>query len=101
MNCPSDALWREYLLDTAEFCVKAYGCDGIYLDQLASAEPFPCYCSEHTHDNIGEFNNGYVYVLKNLLERLRAYNPSAYIMNRELRRYLRQLYLGKSDMEWR
>lgn len=80
VNCPSDALWREYLLDTAEFCVKAYGCDGIYLDQLASAEPFPCYCSEHTHDNIGEFNNGYVYVLKNLLERLRAYNPNAYIM---------------------
>lgn len=80
VNCPSDALWREYLLDTAEFCVKAYGCDGIYLDQLASAEPFPCYCSEHSHDNIGEFNNGYVYVLKNLLERLRAYNPNAYIM---------------------
>ena len=80
VNCPSDALWREYLLDTAEFCVKAYGCDGIYLDQLASAEPFPCYCSEHTHDNIGEFNNGYVYVLKNLLERLRTYNPNAYIM---------------------
>lgn len=48
-----------YLLDTAEFCVKAYGCDGIYLDQLASAEPFACYCAEHSHENIGEFNNGY------------------------------------------
>ena len=36
MNCPSDTLWRDYLLDTAEFCVKAYGCDGIYLDQLLS-----------------------------------------------------------------
>lgn len=80
VNCPSDKLWREYLLDTAEFCVKAYGCDGIYLDQLASAEPFACYCEEHSHENIGEFNNGYRYVLKNLLERLRAYNPNAYIM---------------------
>ena len=80
VNCPSDKLWREYLLDTAEFCVKAYGCDGIYLDQLASAEPFACYCEEHSHENIGEFNNGYRYVLKNLLERLRAYNPDAYIM---------------------
>lgn len=80
VNCPSDHLWREYLLDTAEFCVKAYGCDGIYLDQLASAEPFACYCKEHSHENIGEFNNGYVYVLRELLNRLRAYNPNAYIM---------------------
>lgn len=80
VNCPSDKLWREYLLDTAEFCVKAYGCDGIYLDQLASAEPFACYCEEHSHENIGEFNNGYRYVLKELLKRLRDYNPNAYIM---------------------
>lgn len=80
VNCPSDKLWRDYLLDTAEFCVKAYGCDGIYLDQLASAEPFACYCEEHSHENIGEFNNGYVYVLRELLKRLRAYNPNAYIM---------------------
>ena len=80
VNCPSDKLWRDYLLDTAEFCVKAYGCDGIYLDQLASAEPFACYREEHSHENIGEFNNGYLYVLKNLLERLRAYNPKSYIM---------------------
>ncbi len=50
VNCPSDTLWRDYLLDTAEFCVKAYGCDGIYLDQLASAEPFACYCAEHSHE---------------------------------------------------
>lgn len=80
VNCPSDKLWREYLLDTAEFCVKAYGCDGIYLDQLASAEPFACYCEGHSHDDIGEFNNGYVYVLRELLARLRKYNPKAYIM---------------------
>lgn len=80
VNCPSDKLWRDYLLDTAEFCVKAYGCDGIYLDQLASAEPFACYCQEHSHEDIGEFNNGYIYVLKNLLERLRKHNPKSYIM---------------------
>lgn len=80
VNCPSDKLWRDYLLDTAEFCVKAYGCDGIYLDQLASAEPFACYSEEHSHENIGEFNNGYRYVLQELLKRLRDYNANAYIM---------------------
>ncbi len=80
VNCPSDKLWAEYLLDTAEFCVKAYGCDGIYLDQLASAEPFACYACGHNHENIGEFNNGYRRILKELLERLRKYNPDSYIM---------------------
>ena len=80
VNCPSDRYWQEYLLDTAEFCMKAYGCDGIYLDQLASAEPFACYAEGHSHENIGEFNNGYVYILKELLERLRKIRPNAYIM---------------------
>ncbi len=80
VSCPSDALWRDYLLDTAEFTVKAYGADGIYLDQLASAEPFACYCKEHTHADIGDFNNGYLYVLKELWKRLTKDNPDAYIM---------------------
>lgn len=80
VNCPSDKLWREFLLDTAEFTVKAYGSDGIYLDQLASAEPMPCYNKEHSHEDIGDFNNGYVYVLRELLERLRKYNKDSYIM---------------------
>lgn len=80
VNCPSDKLWRDYLIDTAEFAMKAYGCDGIYLDQLASAEPFPCYSREHSHENIEEFNHGNVHILKELLRRLREYNPDAYLM---------------------
>lgn len=80
VNCPSDKLWRDFLLDTAEFTVKAYGCDGIYLDQLASAEPLPCYNKEHSHEDIGDFNNGNIYVLKELLGRLRKHNPNSYIM---------------------
>ncbi len=84
VNCPSDELWRDYLIDTAEFSYKAYGCDGIYLDQLASAEPFPCYAEGHTHEDIGEFNQGYLYVLKTLLERMRAYNENAYLMTENI-----------------
>ncbi len=80
VNCPSDKLWRDYLLDTAEFALKAYNCDGIYLDQLASAEPFACHSKDHSHENIGEFNNGYVYVLRELKARLKSHNPNAYIM---------------------
>lgn len=80
VNCPSDKLWQNYLLDTAEFAMKAYGCDGIYLDQLASAEPFACYAEHHSHSDIGEFNNGYISILAEMLARLRRYNPNAYIM---------------------
>lgn len=80
VNCVADTLWRDYILDTAEFAVKAYGADGIYLDQLASAEPLPCYSADHSHGDIGEFNQGYLYVLRNLLERLRRHNSNAYIM---------------------
>ena len=48
--------------------MKAYGCDGIYLDQLASARAVRVLlCGAHSHDDIGEFNNGYVYVLRELL----------------------------------
>ncbi len=80
VNCPSDRLWRDYLIDTAEFCMQAYGCDGVYLDQLASAEPLPCYSAAHSHADVGEFNNGYVTVLQTLLKRLRAIRPDAYLM---------------------
>ncbi len=80
VNCPSDKLWRDYLLDMAEFTVRAYGPDGIYLDQLASAEPFACHAAGHSHEDIGEFNQGYLYILENLLFRLRKQNPNAYIM---------------------
>ena len=52
----------------------------MYLDQLASAEPLACYNPEHSHGNIGEFNNGNAYVLKELLRRLQARNPNAYLM---------------------
>jgi len=80
VNCPGDRLWQDYLVDTAEFAVKAYGADGIYLDQLASAEPLACYSGEHSHADIGDFNNGNLYILKELLRRLREHNPNAYLM---------------------
>ena len=80
VNCPSDALWQNYLIDSAEFAYKAYGCDGIYLDQLASAEPFACYCKEHSHTDSGSFNLGNVAILRELLRRMRRQNPNAYLM---------------------
>jgi len=80
LNCPSDAQWRHMLADTCDFAAQAYGFKGIYLDQLASAEPFACYRGDHSHEDIGEFNRGYLSILDELLRRLRARDKDAYLM---------------------
>lgn len=78
--CPSDSLWQKYLVDIVEFAFKGYGADGIYLDQLASAEPFACYDPMHSHADIGDFNNGYIAILKQITERMSKYGPDHYLM---------------------
>ena len=78
--CPSDSLWQKYLVDIVEFAFKAYGADGIYLDQLASAEPFACYDAMHSHAGIGDFNNGYIAILKLITERMSKYGSNHYLM---------------------
>lgn len=80
LNCPADSRWQHDLTDICDFTAQAYGAKGIYLDQLASAEPFPCYHEGHDHPNIDEFNRGYVKVLSDLLARLKARDPDAYLM---------------------
>lgn len=78
--CPSDRKWRKLLADTACWMVKSYGATGIYLDQLGSAEPFACYDASHSHRDIGEFNKGYLQLIRELIGRLRRINPRAFLM---------------------
>jgi hypothetical protein len=80
LNCPGDEMWQHDLTDICDFAAEAYGAKGIYLDQLGSAEPFPCYQKEHSHEDIGEFNQGYLKVLNNLRSRLRARDPESFLM---------------------
>ncbi len=80
LNCPGDKTWQHDLTDICDFAAEAYGAKGVYLDQLGSAEPFPCYQKDHTHENIGEFNQGYLKVLSDLRSRLRARDPDSYLM---------------------
>lgn len=80
LNCPSDEMWQHMLVDTCDFAAQAYHLKGIYLDQLGSAEPFACYHEGHTHQDIGEFNQGYLKVLDELLRRMRSRDPEAYLM---------------------
>ena len=78
--CPADARWQHDLVDICDFAAEAYGAKGLNLDQLASAEPFPCYHEGHSHADIGEFNQGYLKILEDLRARLKARDPDAYLM---------------------
>ncbi|NMA05873.1 MAG: hypothetical protein GX931_05840 [Acholeplasmataceae bacterium] len=84
ISCPSDNEWKNRLIDTAEFLVKGYGAVGVYLDQLASAEPFACYQEKHSHKRIGEFNQGYLEVLKETLKRIKKINPNSFILTENI-----------------
>ena len=84
ISCPSDQEWANRLLDTAEFLIKGYGTTGIYLDQLASAEPFPCYQKEHSHRHIGEFNRGYLEVLAKLHDKIKKYGEDKFILTENI-----------------
>ena len=78
--CPSHDEWKNYLMDVAGWMAKCSHATGIYLDQLGSAEPWPCFDPEHTHASIGEFNRGYLGLVKDLLVRLRSMNRDSFLM---------------------
>ena len=80
VSCPSDVTWQKYITDTAVWMVKSYNAKGVYLDQLGSAEPFPCYDSKHSHKDIGEFAKGYLKILKDVKDRINKLNPDTFIM---------------------
>lgn len=80
VSCPSDAEWQKLIIDTAYWMVKSYRAKGMYLDQLGSAEPYPCYDSNHTHDDIGLFNKGYLNILKTLKESLYELDRDTFLM---------------------
>ncbi|SDE49237.1 hypothetical protein SAMN02799630_05556 [Paenibacillus sp. UNCCL117] len=80
VSCPSHDEWQQYIVDTARWMVRSYGATGIYLDQLGSADPYPCYDADHSHGDIGEFNTGYLHVLRELLPEVRRLNPDGFLM---------------------
>ncbi|MDF2668943.1 MAG: hypothetical protein K0R67_1249, partial [Paenibacillus sp.] len=80
VSCPSHNEWQNYLIDMSRWMVRSYGATGIYLDQLGSADPYPCYDPNHSHRDIGEFNTGYLRVLRELLPEVRQLNPDSFLM---------------------
>ena len=80
VSCPSHKEWTRYLLDMSRWMVRSYGATGIYLDQLGSADPYPCHRPDHSHADVGEFNAGYVELLRELLPEVKRFNPEGFLM---------------------
>eukprot|EP00755_Sulcionema_specki_P024541 Sspe_Gene.15045::Locus_5215_Transcript_1_1_Confidence_1.000_Length_2934::g.15045::m.15045 len=47
--CPHTAYWQDVIASTTGRIVKGLGTDGVYIDQIASAGPAPCYDPTHNH----------------------------------------------------
>ncbi len=84
VSCPADEKWSQQLIDTAEFLVRGYGTTGVYLDQLGSAEPFPCYQDLHSHKHIGDFNKGYLYILEEIHKKISKHNENNFILTENI-----------------
>lgn len=78
--CPSDKEWQKHIIDTAVWMIKSYNASGIYLDQLGSAEPFPCYDTSHSHSTSSDFNNGYRHMIKLIYDQIKEINADSFIM---------------------
>lgn len=80
VSCPSFYKFQKHIIDTAYWMAFSYKAKGIYLDQLGSATPHPCYDQNHMHEDISEFNKGYIYILKSLREKLSKLNSDIFLM---------------------
>lgn len=88
--CPGCADWQDWAVDTASWMLDVFGARGIYLDQLGSATPLPCYDSSHGHLGSGDgaasahhhglYNHGYLRMIKRIKERSRLIDPSSFLM---------------------
>lgn len=78
--CPACEEWQRRVVDYATCMVRWYGARGIYLDQLGSATPYPCYDPQHNHEHHATFNQGYLEMLKKVLAAIRSERPDAFIM---------------------
>lgn len=47
--CPSSALWQEKMTEIMEKLFADFGVDGIYIDQIGAAQPYPCEDRRHRH----------------------------------------------------
>ncbi len=71
--CPSTALWQETLAKLVDRLCNECGVDGVYLDQIGAATPYPCEDRTHPHRPGG--GSWWVESYRNLLDHVRRTLP--------------------------
>jgi hypothetical protein len=74
--CPASEGFREHLrFWIVDMYAKRFGADGVYLDQTGATLAKPCYRLDHGHDDIGDWGQGNVSLLRTCIEQGRQANP--------------------------
>ena len=70
VTCPSSPIWKDVILELADRIQDELHTDGLYIDQVAAAAPYPCYAKNHPHPaGGGEF---WYHSYSNMMAELRA-----------------------------
>lgn len=49
VTCPSSPIWKNIIWNLADRIQNELHTDGLYIDQIAAAAPYPCYAPNHDH----------------------------------------------------
>ena len=53
VTCPASPIWHDVILELADSIQNGLGTNGLYIDQIAAAAPYPCYADNHNHPKGG------------------------------------------------
>lgn len=70
VTCPASPIWHDVIMELADRIQDELGTNGLYIDQIAAAAPYPCYATNHGHPiGGGEFwYHAYRDMMKDLRE---------------------------------
>lgn len=69
VTCPSSPIWHDKIMNLADRIQDELCTNGLYIDQIAAAAPYPCYAENHNHPKGGgEF---WFHAYRDMIEDLR------------------------------
>lgn len=72
VTCPASPIWNEVILELADRIQNELHTDGLYIDQIAAAAPYPCYADNHGHPaGGGEF---WYHSYRDMMDSLRTHH---------------------------
>ena len=77
--CPSAPPWRKLLSQRVVEVMRRYGPDGVYVDQVCCADSLLCQADDHGHARPAEAWAGYIELIRDIREGVKAANAEAYM----------------------